>query len=88
MSDMGTMVRTQVQLERDLAADLKKEAAARGVSQAEIIRNCLRAHLSQTRGRSREEIKRRALAASGVARGGPTDIARRHDDYLLEAYEK
>ena len=82
---MGTMVRTQVQLTKDQSAYLRRRAAEEGVSLAQIIRECVERERDLAAA-DREEIRRRALAASGAFHGGPRDLARRHDDYLLEVY--
>lgn len=82
------MVRTQIQLTPQQAEAIKREAAERGASMAEIIRICIDDHLRGTRKPSREEVRQRALSIVGIADGGPTDLAERHDDYLAEAFER
>jgi hypothetical protein len=79
------MVRTQVQLTAEQARSLRQMAAARGVSMAAIIRESVDAYVRSAPRPSTAELRRRALAAIG-AFSGPTDLARRHDDYLEEAY--
>jgi Arc/MetJ-type ribon-helix-helix transcriptional regulator len=82
------MVRTQIQLTEEQMADLKKLAAERGVSVAELVREGVQALLRASRGGTREEKKRRALAAVGKFRSGVTDLSTRHDDYFAEAVEQ
>jgi hypothetical protein len=79
------MVRTQVQLTTEQAEFLRRTAAAQGVSMAQVIR----AYIEEQRNRaerSREEVKRRALAALGAAHG-PADASIRHDEYAVEGYQ-
>ena len=87
MSDMGTMVRTQVQLTREQAQGLKRLAETQGVSMAEIIRGCVEERLRQPEGLTQEEIKQRLMAIAGGFHG-PSDLAERHDDYAAEAYRQ
>jgi Arc/MetJ-type ribon-helix-helix transcriptional regulator len=81
------MIRTQVQLTTEQAAKLKRLAAERDVSMAEVIREAVD---RLPDGDDRAERLERALAA--IRRGGfrdregKTDVAIRHDDYLAEAY--
>jgi hypothetical protein len=83
------MVRTQIQLTERQARELKRIAAARGVSMAEVIREAvderIRAGIVPV---SREERVKRALAVLGKFRSGLRDVSARHDDYLVEAYRK
>lgn len=81
------MVRTQIQLTREQAEAIKREAAERGASMAEIIRLCIDAHLRDVHRPSEEELRRRAASIVGMIKDGPSDMSRRHDEYLAEAYE-
>jgi Arc/MetJ-type ribon-helix-helix transcriptional regulator len=70
----------QVRLpEGDLAA-LRQLAAKRNVSISNLIRQSVKMMLE------REELWERASRAIGIGNSGVSDIARRHDDYLAEAY--
>ena len=80
------MVRTQIQLIEEQSQDLKELAAQEQVSVAELIRRAVDYWLQTQRGVSREERRRRALAAVGQFRSGDSDISERHDEYLIEAY--
>lgn len=82
------MVRTQVQLTNEQVQELKRMAADRGVSMAEIIRQSIDAFMRTPGLPSQAELRRRALLAAGSLRGGPSDLAKRHDEYLVEAYEQ
>jgi len=81
------MVRTQVQLTEEQAQAVKRMAAERGVSMAEIIRTGIET-LVQAQGKpTKEELRRRTLLAIGIAHSGLGDLASNHDEYLAEAYE-
>jgi len=78
------MVRTQVQLTKEQVAELKRLAAERGVSVAELVREGVEVVIRASRGMSREERRRRALAVVG-RHHGPPDLSIRHDDYFVES---
>lgn len=82
---MLSMIRTQIQLNETQAAKLKRIAAARGVSMAEVIREAVDRLPDRD---DRDERWTRALAAVGKGRDrdGATDVSIRHDDYLAEIY--
>jgi len=79
------MIRTQIQLTEEQARRLKRIAAERGVSVAEVIREAVDRLPDRD---DRAERWARALAAVGKGhdREGATDVSVRHDDYLAEAY--
>jgi Ribbon-helix-helix protein, copG family len=79
------MVRTQIQLTESQAEALKALAAAEGRSMADLIRSSVDALLLGAGRVSRSELRRRALAVVGRHRGGPRDLAARHDRYLEKA---
>jgi hypothetical protein len=80
------MVRTQIQLTEEQARRLKRLAAEEGCSMAELIRRGVDRLLDGVTGTSREERKRRALAAAGRFRSGVHDLSTNHDQYLAQAY--
>ncbi len=82
------MVRTQIQLTEKQARELKELAAKQHVSVAELIRQSIDATLRSLESPSREEIWRRAKAASGRFSSGYSDISINHDKYLAEDYMK
>ncbi|OGD19735.1 MAG: CopG family transcriptional regulator [Candidatus Aminicenantes bacterium RBG_13_59_9] len=82
------MVRTQIQLTESQARALKKLAAERGVSMAELIRQGADALLRSKPLRDDEEMRKRALALAGKYRSGKRDISKDHDRYLAEEFEK
>ncbi len=82
------MVRTQIQLTPDQAVTLKRLAAQRGVSMAEVVRQSIDAFIRGQHEPGEEEVRRRALGIAGMVKCGPADISIRHDDYLEEAYDR
>jgi hypothetical protein len=62
-------------------------ADERDVSMAELIRQAVTRWLEGEHGISREERKRRAMAAAGHYNSGRTDNAEIPDRSLAEAYE-
>jgi hypothetical protein len=79
------MVRTQIQLTEEQAKALKRLAAARQVSIAELIRQGVDTILRSNTGIDLDEKRRRAIAAAGRFRSGKHDISGKHDKYLAEA---
>ena len=68
------MVKTTVYLPEDVKHALERVAAARGQSEAQVIRIAITSLL---------EAEPRPLPRGGIIRGdGPTDIARRVDELL------
>ena len=82
------MIRTQIQLKEEQVRVLKKLAAARGVSMAELIRQSVDALIRSSTGIgiSDEERRRRAIAAAGRFRSGTSDVSSEHDRHLVEAF--
>jgi len=75
------MVRTIIQLAEEQAAELERAARRRGVSKAAIVREALDALLTREQG---DPALARALRAAGSGASGESDLAERHDDYLVE----
>ena len=82
------MVRTQIQLTDTQARDLKRLAAARHLSMAELIRRGVDAVLRSNTVMDIAEKRKRALALAGKFRSGQRDISKQHDKYLTEDYGK
>jgi len=80
------MVRTQVQLTEDQHRRLKRMAAERGVSMAEVIREGVEGVLSRSAEAERQAAAVRSLEFVGMCSSGKTDIAERHDEYLAKIY--
>lgn len=80
------MVRTQIQLTEQQAADLKERAAREKISMAELIRRSLDDLLSKPSVSEEDEKWERARKAVGFFNSGLTDLSVNHDMYLVEAY--
>ena len=79
------MIRTQVQLTEEQADAVKRVAARRGVSMAEVLRELVDAHLVELTGGDRRE---RAMRAVGRHHSGCSTVSRDHDRELAEAYRQ
>lgn len=81
------MIRTQIQLTETQAAKLKRLAAERDVSMAEVIRDAVD-RLPERDDRAERFTRARDAVRSGRGHDieGKTDVARRHDEYLADIY--
>ncbi len=77
------MIRTQVSFSEEQAERLRTHAAARGVSQAALLRQALDAYLDNDALSLRVQRARERL---GAYRSGYTTTAESHDDVLNEAF--
>jgi hypothetical protein len=84
----GSMVRTQIQLTAEQAKKVKKIAASRGVSMAEVIRDALEGAIRSDASRVSDEKRKRALEIVGKFKSGKKDVSRKHDAYLAEAWKE
>lgn len=75
------MKRTTVMLPDEVEARLRVEAAARGISLAEAVREAIDRGLA-----AQPHAPRRSLSFVGVGEG-PDDLSSRTDDRLREIYE-
>lgn len=82
------MVRTQIQLTENQARDLKKLAAARHISMAELIRRGVDVVLRSNTVMDVAEKRKHALALAGKFRSGKHDVSKEHDKYLAEDFAK
>jgi hypothetical protein len=82
------MVRTQIQLTEAQARQLRALAREQGISLAEMIRRCVDAVIGQ-HGPDRAALYERAEGLVGRFddRDAATDLSRRHDEYVTEAFE-
>lgn len=80
------MVRTQIQLTGGQADALKRLAAGRHESVAELIRQAVEMLFRSTSGVSPEERRRRAIAVAGRFHSGQRDLSTKHDNYLAGVY--
>ena len=82
------MVRTQISLTQDQMDRLHRVAVARGVSMAAVIRDAVETDLAHDDNRRNLTRAVDAIRASTFPDGeGKTDVSRRHDDYLADAFE-
>ncbi len=77
------MIRTQISLTEAQLRRLRREAARRGVSMAELVRQAVDQVVPDEL-EERRQLRLRALRAAGIYSSGAGDIAERHDDYLAE----
>jgi len=82
------MVRTQIQLQDEQVAVLKKMAVARHESMAEIIRQAVDFFARAKQDVGGVQNRKRAMAAAGRFRSGVHDLAASHDTYLAEVLGK
>lgn len=84
------MVRIQIQLEPSQHRQVKRRARGLGVSVAEVIRRCVNAQLQAEGAHDPAERARRLKAVAGKYADAPgaSDIARRHDEALAEAFRR
>ena len=82
------MVRTQIQLTDEQARAIKRIAATKGVSVAEVIRRAVEGVIKSSPKADMEERQKRALEIVGKFRSGKRDVSKRHDAYLTDAYGK
>jgi len=82
------VVRTQIQLTESQASILQKIAADQGISVAELIRRAVDNYLKYYEGTGRQDLIERAKEAVGKYRTDSSDLAKNHDLYLAEDFEK
>ena len=80
------MERTQISLDREQAARLRRIARERGVSMAHLIRDAVDRAYGPQAEQSMESKWKRARRAIGVAASGTGNVAVDHDDYLEQIY--
>jgi plasmid stability protein len=76
------MRRTTVKLPDELDAQLRHEAARRGMTMSELTREAVEAHLAGRHGR------RRRLLAAGAGRSGQSDVSERIEEILAAEVER
>ena len=80
------MIRTQVQFTEKQWEALKKIAAARHVSVAEIVRQSVEQMLRSPDNRTLDEYRQLAAEIVGKYGSGHSDISTNHDQYLADSY--
>lgn len=81
------MVRTQIQLTRDQATQLKHLAARSGRSMADLVREGVEQLLRGQAELSRPERMQRAARVFGTFKSGTRDLSRRHDEHFVDTAE-
>ncbi|NJD56264.1 MAG: ribbon-helix-helix protein, CopG family [Nitrospirae bacterium] len=82
------MVRTQIQLTEEQAKALRKMAASRHLSSAELIRRAVDVMIKSGPAADPEERRKRAIEIAGKFSSGRSDVSRKHDKYLADAFGK
>ena len=82
------MVRTQIQLTEEQAKALKNIALSRHLSIAELIRQAADTIILTNTMVDIEERRKRAIDIVCRFCSGKRDISRKHDAYLVEAFDK
>ncbi len=72
------LTRTQIYLEPEQHRLLKKEAEAKGISLAELLRQMAWEHLRS------EPTHKDFLSVVALGRSGKTDVSQEHDRYIAE----
>lgn len=80
------MIRTQIQLTEEQSRKLKRIAARKGISVAEVIRRSLDRVLASDDLPDQEESRRRARSVFGAFQDAAADVSENHDRYLSEAF--
>ena len=82
------MVRTQIQLTEDQANALKRMAASKRLSIAELIRRAIDSLIKTSITIDPKERLKRSLEIVGKFSSGKRDISKKHDVYLSDSYSK
>ncbi|MEO8662257.1 MAG: CopG family transcriptional regulator [Bryobacteraceae bacterium] len=80
------MVRTQIQLTEEQSVLLRRVAAARRQSVAELIRVSVDLFMEREASIGQSALAERAKAAAGRFSSGSSDGSREHDRYLANAF--
>ncbi|HYN76295.1 MAG TPA: ribbon-helix-helix protein, CopG family [Lamprocystis sp. (in: g-proteobacteria)] len=76
----------QVQLTQAQVSALRQRAARQRVSVSAVVRQAVDDWTIRTETPMNQAARARAIAAAGRFASGRTDVAERHDDYLVEAF--
>jgi hypothetical protein len=82
------MKKTQLQLTNEQLKAIKRLASVQGVSSAEIVRRAIDAMILANPAGDFEGRRKRALGIVGRFSSGESDVSRRHDEYLAEAFSE
>jgi macrodomain Ter protein organizer (MatP/YcbG family) len=72
----------QIYLDPEVHQDLKERAREEGISLSELIRRMAKDYLRK------EAAPKDYLALVGLGQSGKTDIAEKHDEYLVQGLSK
>ncbi len=81
------MIRVQVRLTEQKLLRLRLLAAERGLSISELVSDGVDIILAPKEQGVHRSGEKRAIAAAGRFHSGRSDVARRHDDFLVSANE-
>ena len=81
------MIRTQIQFTREQWEALKKLAAARGISVAEVVRQSVDQLIRSPENRGIDEYRRLSVEIVGKYQSGLADVSTNHDKYFSEIYK-
>ena len=82
------MIRTQIQITKEQARQLKIVAAREKKSVAEVIREGIDARLQRQMDVDERTLRRLAIELAGKYHSGVDDLAEDHDRYLVEALQE
>ena len=80
---LAYMKRTTVKLSDELDAQLRHEAARRGITVSELTREAIDSYLGTSRGHHR-----RRLLAAGAGRSGRSDVSERIEEILAAEVDR
>lgn len=83
---VNVMVRTQIQLTEEQAEQVRRLAAQKGVSMAEIVREAVDRYVQESGIVDEAQLDARAMAVIGRFASGSRDVSVAHDRYLDEAF--
>jgi hypothetical protein len=87
MAGVGIMmIRTQVQFTQEQWQALKKIAASRHVSIAELVRQSVDQLIRSPENQKIDEYRRLAVAIVGKYKSESSDVSTNHDKYLSDIY--
>ena len=82
------MIRTQIQLTEKQLQSLRDVASDRGISVAEIVRECVDLYLRTKPRVDDEQLRIQARELAGKFHSGSDDLGSQHDRHLEDAFRK
>ena len=80
------MIRTQIQLTQEQWKELKKIAAARHLSIAELVRQSVDQLIRSPENQRIDQYHRLSVEIVGKYKSGSSDVSANHDKYLSDSY--